>query len=40
VESTKSYTERTYYNVKDYKREAPRLVLPSRFWAEVARNFL
>ena len=40
IESTKEYTERTYYNVKNYQIQAPWLVQPSRFWAQVARNFL
>ena len=40
VESTKEYTEKTYYNVTNYKREAPQLVQPSRFWSELARSFV
>ena len=40
VESTKEYTERTYYNIKSYKEEAPNLIYHSPFWAVLARHFL
>lgn len=40
VESTKEYTERTYYNVKNYKAESRSLVPSSPFWAELSRFFL
>jgi hypothetical protein len=40
VESTKEYTERTYYNVKNYKTESLSLVPSSPFWAELSRFFL
>lgn len=40
VESTKEYTERTYYNVKNYKVESLSLVPSSPFWAELSRFFL
>lgn len=40
VESTKEYTERTYYNIKSYKEEATTLVQQSSFWAALARHFL
>jgi hypothetical protein len=40
VESTKEYTERTYYNVKNYKVEAPSLITPSPFWAKLSRYLL
>lgn len=40
VESTKEYTERTYYNVTDYKKQTPSLISPSPFWSELARYLL
>ncbi len=40
IESTKEYTERTYYNVKNYKIEAPYLVPASPFWAKLAEHLL
>ena len=40
IESTKEYTERTYYTIKNYKAEARGLVVSTAFWASLARFLL